>query len=78
MKQKNISLVLVYHPTTHSTQPVPLCRIDDPAVIKNAARAAVTRANARAAALSGVDEFLSRAEALEARRLSAVLQLLVP
>lgn len=71
-----VSLVLMYLPA--ASQPVPLCRIDDPNLITQAARSAVTRAEQRATVLLGVDGILGQMETIEAQRLTETLGLLVP
>jgi hypothetical protein len=73
-----ITLMLVYEPATSKRGPVPLVRLDDPALALKVAQSAVAEAEARAVQLSRADEFLGEAERAEAHRLRRVLTLLIP
>jgi hypothetical protein len=73
-----ITLMLVYEPATSKRGPVPLVRLDDPALALKVAQAAIAEVEARATQLSWADEFLGEAESAEAQRLRRVLAVLIP
>jgi hypothetical protein len=70
--------MLVYEPASSRGSPVPLVRLEDPALALKVAQSAVAAAEARAVQLSRADEFLGEAERAEAYRLRRVLALLIP
>jgi len=75
----NISLMLVYEPSSADSGPVPLVRVRNNAGLARAiAESGISEAEARARELSSQDEVLGEIEMAEVRRLREVLILLVP
>jgi hypothetical protein len=78
MCASNVVLMLIYEPASTEAGPIAIARIADGALIVAAAEAAVFQAEARAVEIASLGEVLGRIEELEARRLRALLALLVP
>ena len=78
MNTGTVALMLIYEPSGFKQGPVPLVRLDNPALALEVARSVIAEAEARAAEFSQADEFLGEAEFAEARRLRQVLALLIP
>lgn len=74
----DVTLMLVYEPSTAEGRPVPLVRVSDLGLAAQVADKAIRDAEERAAAIHNADEFLGEVEAAEARRLRDVLAVLIP
>ncbi len=72
----NVSLLLVYEPT--GGRPLTVARVDDRAMLRDAAQLAISAADKRAEDLAAADRVLGELERAEAARLRKVLGLLVP
>ena len=73
-----IALMLVYEPESISSRPVPLARICDDMLAKQAAIIALTQAESRAREMSTFDETLADIERDEADRLWKLLSAMMP
>jgi len=73
-----ISLMLVYEPESVASRPVPLARICDDSLAKQAATMALAQAESRAREMSTVDETLADIERDEADRLWNLLSAMMP
>ena len=78
MNAGTVALMLIYEPASSKRGPIPLVRLDNPALALEVARSVIAEAEARAAEFSQADEFLGEAEYAEANRLRQVLALLIP
>jgi hypothetical protein len=78
MNTGTVALMLIYEPASSKRGPIPLVRLDNPALALEVARSVIAEAEARAAEFSQADEFLGEAEYAEANRLRQVLALLIP
>lgn len=72
----NVSLLLVYEPV--GGRPLTVARVDDRAMLLDAAQLAILAAEKRAEDLAAADRVLGELERAEAGRLRKVLSLLVP
>ena len=73
MTNGNLSLLLVYEPASAQGRPVPVARVCDERILRDAARAAVDHARKRALELGSRDDVLGAVEEEEVKRLEHVL-----